>query len=403
MAGVDLEDVAVVAACLIVWGLFSRRLERWNITPPITFVVLGLALAHGVFTLVSLELDGESVRTLAELTLALVLFSGAAGVNLPALEHDAGVPARLLGIGLPLCVLLGVLAAQVLLPGLDVWEAAVVAAAVAPTDAALGEAVTADPAVPERLRRSLSVESGLNDGLATPVVLFCIATAAGETANHANPAWLSSAVDILVGIASGIVLGAGVGLLLRVADRRGWTLEIARGIVVLSLALLTYAVAVHFDGNGFIGAFVGGLAFGAVFPGRSRDSVMELDAQMGEVLSALVWFLFGALLVPFVLDATVGTVLFVVLALTVCRMLPVALALLGTGLGRPTVLFLGWFGPRGLATVVFGLLAAEALSGEVEKNVAAAISLTVLVSVVAHGVTAQPGIRLLTRRLASRS
>ena len=130
---------------------------------------------------------------------------------------------------------------------------------------------------------------------------------------------------------------------------------------------------------------------------------MELDAQMGEVLSALVWFLFGALMVPFVLDATVGTVVFVVLALTVCRMLPVALALVGTGLGRPTVLFLGWFGPRGLATVVFGLLAAEALSGDVEKNVAAAISLTVLVSVVAHGVTAQPGIRLLTRRLASRA
>ena len=139
----------------------------------------------------SLELDGEAVRILAEFTLALVLFSGAAGVNLPALRHDAGVPARLLGIGLPLCVVLGVVAAQVLLPGLDVWEAAVVAAAVAPTDAALGEAVTADPSVPDRVRRSLSVESGLNDGLATPVVMFCIATAAGETANHANPAWQS--------------------------------------------------------------------------------------------------------------------------------------------------------------------------------------------------------------------
>ena len=184
-------------------------------------------------------------------------------------------------------------------------------------------------------------------------------------------------------------MGGTGGWLLRRARRRGLAAEDFTGIAVLALALLAYGGALALQGNGFVAAFCGGLAFGALAGPRAPAELLYLD-QTGGVLALLVWLAFGAVAIPVVLQRIdVLTVLYAVLSLSVVRLLPVALALLGTGLAGSTVLFVGWFGPRGLASLVFALLALEAL-GAVADEAVAVIAVTVLLSVVAHGLSAGP-------------
>lgn len=394
----DAGVLAVVAACLVGWGLFSRRLERISLTAPIFFVTAGLVLANGPLKVVDVHPGSTGIRTLAELTLALLLFSGAAGVDVHRLRRDLALPARLLGLGLPLTIGLGFVVAHLALPGLSAAEAALLAAAVAPTDAALGEAITTAPDVPRRMRRTLSVESGLNDGIATPFVMFFLTLAVSEESAPPGTGVHGGVGQLLVGVLVGGVLGTLVGRALATARRRGWTRPATQGLVVLGLALASYAVSLVLDGNGFVAAFVGGLAFGAVFSGHKREEALEFDTETGDLLSELVWFGFGAAVLPLLDALTWQVALFTVLALTVVRMLPVAVALLGAGLPRRSVLFIGWFGPRGLATVVFGLLAVDVLAPPGRAILGAAVAATVLASVVAHGTTARPGIAWLARR-----
>jgi NhaP-type Na+/H+ or K+/H+ antiporter len=393
----DPAVLAVMAACLVGWGLLSRRLERLNLTAPIFFVAAGLVLANGPLKVVDVHLGSAAIRLLAELTLALLLFSGAAGVDVHRLRRDVGLPARLLGLGLPLTIGLGFVLARLVLPGLSAAEAALLAAAVAPTDAALGEAITSDPAVPRRMRRTLGVESGLNDGIATPFVMFFLTLAVSQEAPGKDAGEHGAVGQLLVGVLIGVVLGAVVGRVLAVARRHGWAGPAAQGLVVLGLALACYASSLVLDGNGFIAAFVGGLAFGAVFAGEKRAEAVEFDTETGDLLSALVWFGFGAGVLPLLGALTWQVVLFAVLTLTVVRVLPVGLVLVGSGLSRRSVLFIGWFGPRGLASVVFGLLAVDALASPGRELLGAAVACTVIASVVAHGVTARPGIGWLGR------
>jgi NhaP-type Na+/H+ or K+/H+ antiporter len=236
----------------------------------------------------------------------------------------------------------------------------------------------------------LGVESGLNDGIATPFVTFFIAGAVSETVASSTVTLASALGDLAIGTAAGVVLGVGGGWLLGVARRRGWAADASRGIIVVALALLAYAASIELGGNGFIAAFVGGLAFGTVLPDREAERALRFDAQAGELLSLVVWFLFGAVMVSALSHTTWQTAVFAVLALTLLRMVPVAVSLLGTGLSGVTVAFIGWFGPRGLASVVFGLIAFDSLSGSEADAVVSAIALTVLFSVVAHGVAARP-------------
>jgi NhaP-type Na+/H+ or K+/H+ antiporter len=363
------------------------------------FVGAGVVLANEPFSLVDVSIRSSDLRSLAEVTLALLLFSDAARVNVRELRRDAGVPARLLFLGLPLTIGLGTLVAVILFPSIDVWAAAAIAASVAPTDAALGAQVVEDHHVPGRVRRILGVESGLNDGIATPFVTFFIAGAIGDTVARSSVTVASAVGDLVVGTVVGAALGLGAGWLLTVARRRGWSSPAARGITTLGLALLAYAAAIELGGNGFIAAFVGGLAFGSILP-RNEDDALAFDAQAGELLSLVVWFLFGAVMVAALEGVTWETAVFAALALTVVRMVPVALALAGSRLSGVTVLFIGWFGPRGLASVVFGLIAFDSLTGSLSDAVVAAITLTVLVSIVAHGVTARPLSRWYGRRVA---
>ena len=381
-------DLAIIAGLVFAWGTLSARLERFDMTAPIVFIAAGVLLTHGPLAPLGVAPSREAVKVLAEATLALVLFSDASRVGLHQLRADLGLCLRLLGIGLPLSIGLGTLLAF-MLPGVsDIWLALLVGAALAPTDAALGAAVMVNRAVPARIRRLINVESGLNDGIATPFVTVAIAGAV--TAEHATGTGPGGAVaELVLGVLIGVAVGGGGGWLVKVARGRGWVAEGFAGAAVMGLALCSYATSVALHGNGFIAAFTGGLAFAAA--GGPAAKLVPFVEENGAVLSLLVWLVFGvSAVVPALESLTWQTVLYAVLSLTVIRMLPVAVALAGAHLGRPAVLFVGWFGPRGLASVVFGLLALEDLGESAAKPAITAIAFTVLLSVLAHGLSADP-------------
>ena len=384
----SIADLAIIAGLIFVWGIVSARLERFDMTAPIAFTAVGLLLTHGPLAPLGVTPSKEVVKVLAEATLALVLFSDASRVGLHHLRVDAGLCLRLLGIGLPLTIGLGTLLALALPGGMSIWLALLAGAALAPTDAALGAGMMVNPAVPARIRRLINVESGLNDGIATPVVSVAIAGAAtAEQATHTGPG--AAVAELALGLAVGIVAGGGGGWLLKTCRSHGWVAEGFAGAAVLGLAVCSYTTSVALSGNGFIAAFAGGLAFAAA--GGQAARLVPFVEETGTTVSLLVWLLFGVIaVVPAFEDLTWQAVAYAVLSLTVIRLLPVAIALVGTHLGGATVAFVGWFGPRGLASVGFGLLALEALGEPAAKPATTVIAFTVLLSVIAHGLTAGP-------------
>ena len=383
----NVTAIVLVTAAVFVWGVVSARLERADLTAPVFFVAMGAALA--AFGLVDASSAPETLRPLAEVTLVWVLFSDAARLPVQELRRDLGRYARLLGIALPLTIVFGWALAAWFFPGFSPWLALFVGAALAPTDAALGVPVVTNTVVPSRVRRLLTVESGLNDGIATPIVMVAIAGVAATEGGQGAEGAGSAAVELVIGAVIGAVAGAVGGWVLRWARRRGWAAEDFTGIAVLALALLGYAGALSLHGNGFVAAFCGGLAFGACAGRRGPAELVFLE-QVGSMVSLLVWLAFGAVAIPIVvarLDATM--VLYAVLSLTLVRMIPVAVATIGAGFDRDTVLFVGWFGPRGLASLVFALLAFEEL-GSAADEALSVIAVTVFLSVLAHGLSAAP-------------
>ena len=393
------STIAVLALLVLAWAAVSGVLARHDITGPFVFAVAGYLLANPDWGPLAVDVDTAAVHIVAEVTLALVLFSDAVRVNLAELRRDLAIPVRLLAIGLALSVILGGLFAGWILAGLPWALAGFVGAALAPTDAALSVEVINDEHVPLRLRRALNVESGLNDGIATPIVVFMLAVAASQLG------MVNESVSLEIGatlreLGGGILTGIGVGIggasLISTAARRGWVTSDGRRLATLAVAVAAFAAALAFDTNGFLAAFVAGIAFGAVLEDTvvDRDEATELVALGGELLALVVWFLFGATLVPLAFEDLDGrTVVYALASLTVIRMLPVAVSLWRSGLDRPSVVFIAWFGPRGLASVVFALLAMEEL-GETTpavRRAVATVALTVLLSVVLHGLSARPG------------
>lgn len=393
-------EPALAALSLVVlgWAVVSHRLAQWNITGPLVFTVAGFVLGNPAWGPVAVDVEAPSVHVLAEVTLALLLFSDASRVDITTLRRDIGLPARLLGAGLPLSVILGSVGAALLFGDLT-WALAVfVGAALAPTDAALSAQVINDERVPMRVRRALNVESGLNDGIVTPIVVFALAVAGSRLDASAEDAGGTRAVlELAIGIAVGLALGFLSAKLIASASRRRWILRGGRRFAALATAVGSYSLAAALGGNGFIAAFVAGIAFGAAFPRDVAEvgEVGELPELLGEVLALGVWFLFGAALVPVAFEyLSFSTALYAALSLTIIRMLPVAVGLIGTRLDRGTVLFIGWFGPRGLASVVFALLAIEQLKPtEIVGQAISVVAVTVLISVIAHGVSAAPFVR----------
>ena len=304
------------------------------------------------------------------------------------MRRDLGRIVRLLAVGLPLTVLAGWALAYWLFPQLGVWLALLVAAALAPTDAALGLPVVTNRAVPSSVRRLITVESGLNDGIVTPIVMFALAGAVSAEGAHDAPGHGGSVAELAIGLVVG--KASAWGRLVAALDAPwGWAAEDFVGIAVLALALTAYAAALAVHGNGFVAAFCGGLAFGATAGPRGPAELVFLEQASG-LVSLLVWLAFGALSVSIIIERVdLVIVLYAILSLTLVRMVPVAVALVGAGFDGKTVLFVGWFGPRGLASLVFALLALEELGPDADEAVAI-IGLTVLLSVLAHGLSADP-------------
>ena len=373
------------------YALTASRLDRWSVGAPLLFVGVGALLGPGALDLLIVPVHGEPVKLVTELTLALLLFADASTVVIRRNDDDVAVPVRLLLIGLPLAIGLGTVLAHLVVPGAGWAMAGLIATILAPTDAALSLPVITNRKVPIRVRRALNIESGLNDGIATPVVVLMIALVAGQEPpgqSDAPGAFSAIAVAVLVAV----ILGAAGGWLVRRAKARGMTTPTSEQLAVITLALLSYGAAVEYDGNGFVAAFVAGLCFGALSRHRVEEAT-EFTETTGMFLSFVVWALFGAVLVgPLLTQSWHGApILFAVLALTVGRMLPVAVALAGSGLQRSTKAFMGWFGPRGLASVVFLLLAVEELGlDDLNSPLVETVVWTITLSVLLHGLTAGP-------------
>ena len=381
--------LATIALLLLVFSAVSGRLERSLVTPAIFFTAAGL-LAGPVFGLIDLSIGGESVKLLAEATLTLVLFADASRISLPALRREFVVPARLLGIGLPLTIAFGTLVGVGVLPGVSLVEALVLSIMLACTDAALGQAVVTDERVPSRIRQGLNVESGLNDGICVP--LFFIALALAEWDEGALTAHAAVHL-VLEEIGYGLVAGVAAGILGALALRLARRLPVEAHwlqILTVAAAALAAGIATGLGGSIFIAAFTGGFVFGVI--GRdSEGEVSYLVDEGGELLNAITFTVFGAaILGPALDDLGWEVIAYAVLSLTVVRMLPVALALLGTGARRPTLAFVGWFGPRGLATIVFAVILIDESSLPHERTLLLAVVATIGISVFAHGLTSRP-------------
>jgi len=382
--------ICVFSFLVILFVSQSARLGRAYLNGPIIFLVAGGVVGR---TLVDAETGIEGIRTIAEVTLVLVLFHDAAELQPRQLRRESSFTGRLLLIGLPLTIGAGFLLARGLYPEIGVWLALLIAAALAPTDAGLGAATVMNPVVPGRVRRILNVESGLNDGLATPVVLFAIAAAAGLADDDAGHGVLEAVLELMIGAVVGALIGFLAGRLIDRSRGRGWADRGLLPIATLAVPLLCYYGAVGLGGNGFIAAFVAGTA-AAASQARVDDvhESMVLTGLTSTFLSYAVWMLFGVTAVTHLAPLTSWqNIVFAVLSLTVVRMAPVALSLVGSGLKLRTVAFVGWFGPRGLASIIFALIAVESLHEEpAVATVVSVIATTVVLSVLAHGLTAPP-------------
>lgn len=391
-----------LALTLVGFGLVSARLSGSVLTAPILFVAAGLLLGPLGVGVVEIDFSGGALETIAEFTLVLVLFADAARIDVRMLWRYHSLPTRMLLIGLPLTILAGTLVAMAVFPGLPIFEAALLAAILAPTDAALGQAVVTDGRIPVRIRQTLNAESGLNDGIALPVVLlFASLTLAAEGPSQDAAGWVQfGLLQITLGPIAGIVAGYIGGRLIDRASQAGWMTPAFQGLSTLAVALAAFALAELLEGNGFIAAFVAGLTVGNVHRGVC-DYLFEFAESEGQLLTVVTFFLFGAVIVPQVIDHfTFSVLLYAIASLTVVRMVPIAISLIGARLRFPTWIFLGWFGPRGLASILFALLVFGESEAEGSVELMATVSATVLLSILLHGMTAAPAARWYGRLAA---
>lgn len=385
------ENLALLAAFTLIYSSIAGRLERSWISGPIIFTLFGVLIGPVALDLHSLEIDREGVRLLAELTLAMVLFTDAAGADIGVLKRARELPARLLLIGLPLTILLGIGVAMLLFGDLSFFAMAILATMLAPTDAALGKAVVSNEKVPAKIRQGLNVESGLNDGICVPVLLMFLALALGQ-AGEEGP--LSLALGLIVEeIGIGLAVGLGVtwvaARLLKLARGRGWLTHTWIQVPVVALALSCFAIAQSLGGSGFIAAFMGGILFG-MLARDERDEFLRAAEGTGDTLALLTWVIFGTAVVGQSFgDFGWTVVLYSILSLTVIRMLPVFLSLLGSDIDHEGKLFIGWFGPRGLASIVFAVMV---LNSGLEGGgiLAMTVVCTIILSVILHGISANP-------------
>ncbi|KHA54559.1 sodium:proton antiporter [Aeromonas hydrophila] len=387
------QNLAVIAAFLLVYSLIAGRFESRLVNGPLLFLLMGWLLGSGGIELLSLSIDSDGIKLLAELTLVIVLFSDAANTNWQVLLANRALPIRLLLIGLPLTLAAGALFGHWLFPDLPLLEMAILSTILAPTDAALGKAVVSNPAVPAPIREGLNQESGLNDGICVPVLLLLLALIA-PTEQHSGTGLLALTL-LLEEIGIGLLVAWGLTSLtlrlLKTSYLNGWQLPLWRQLTMPGLALLCFALAQTLGGSGFIAAFAGGLLIGRKL-GEHKHAYMDSCEGYGDLLSVVIWMVFGATLMPMLTELLHWQYwLYAAASLTLLRMLPVWLSLLGTGLKPELKLFIGWFGPRGLASIVFAVMVLQhepALLGQ--RPIITTVLCTIILSVILHGISANP-------------
>ena len=394
-----MSPIVIFLILIFFFTLISKRIEKTILTAPIIFTVAGIGVYLITPELAEVELHNHIVLLIAELTLALLLFTDATRIDTRKLLKETILPVRLLGIGMPLTILAGAIVAILVFDGFPIWEAALLAVILAPTDASLGQVVVKSQLVPKPIREALNVEAGLNDGLSMPLFVLFVGLAA-ETDPFLPGDWLLyTAEQIFFGLLTGIILGWLGGWLIGETGNRGWIDKSLQQLGLLALALLCYGGAGLIGGNGFIAAFTGGLLVKRGFE-DAHFHTNEFSEVWGQLLNYFVFFIFGMIAIRLLPHFDGATLIFAVLSLTIVRMLPVAVAMIRTRLRPASVLFMGWFGPRGLASIVLGLIFLEQeVELGFETTIVRAVGATVLISILAHGMSALPGIRWYSRRI----
>lgn len=399
----EYQILAVIAAFAFLYSLVASRLERTPINGALVYVVCGLICGPPVLDIISLDLEGEGLKVLAELTLAVVLFSDSANANLRVLRCVEQLPIRLLLIGLPLTIALGFGVGYLLFDGMSLLAIALLSTMLAPTDAALGKAVVTNEDVPDAIREPLNVESGLNDGICVPVVLIFLSLATETVSGNGALSMmiLFPLKAIGIGAVVGIVFAVFGSQALQFCSRRQWLAGTWMQVPIIALALLCFGTAQWLGGSGFIASFVGGLIFGGLTH-EHKAEVLQSAEGIGDTLALLTWFTFGAVAVgPQLEHLSWRVIVYALLSLTVVRMVPVFLCVIGTKLRTDTKLFLGWFGPRGLASIVFIVIVVDKNLPE-NATLIAAVTWTVVLSIMLHGITANPLSKRYGRRVRDR-
>ncbi|MEM7595637.1 MAG: cation:proton antiporter [Cyanobacteria bacterium P01_A01_bin.83] len=400
------EVLAAIAIFVLGFGLISRRLERSIVTPPMAYVGCGLLISSSFLGLIQeVKITNEVIQVLAEITLAVLLFTDASRIQLKLLRQEYNLPLRLLGIGLPITIILGTILALLLFPNeLNIWSAAALATILSPTDAALGQAVVNSSEVPAFIRHGINIESGLNDGICLPILLLFISLSVkGEQSSNATY-WLTfTGQQIFVGVLVGIAVGYFGSKLIAQSLKRKWMTQSFEDLSVLGLSILSYTCAEIIGGNGFIAAFCAGLTLGFISTKSVLSSLREFGEAEGQLLTLISFLLYGAVMVvPSVNDATWQMWIYGIASLTITRIIGVAIATSNLKLQLDSTLFVGWFGPRGIASLIYGLLILEKENLPGKELIFTTMVITVLMSVFAHGLTAFPGVSWYANRISNK-
>ncbi|WP_430815295.1 cation:proton antiporter [Carboxylicivirga sp. RSCT41] len=382
---------AILFAIILSYSLIAGKIERYPFSAPIFFLVIGAALGPLVFHFYKIDFNYENYKLLSEFTLALVLFSDASKANLKVLKHHLALPSKLLLIGLPITILLGFLIGIIMFPDFSWVEVAILATILAPTDAALGEPVVSNKSVPSKIREGINVESGLNDGICVPILMLLLAIHSTSLNESVSLSYGLSVFGEEIGI--GVLVGVSVSLfgtiLIKRSIKKEWGESAWKTSIVILMSLFSFALAQSLGGSGFIACFVGGLTFNMLFK-HNKMAFLEGSEGLSKILNALVWFVFGCVITGWILhQLTWEVIVYAILSLTVIRMIPVLLSLLNFPIGLYGKVFTAWFGPRGLASIVFTIMVFEEQLPHGTTIIEIAL-VTILLSVFAHGISANP-------------
>lgn len=396
------QNLLIIASFILLYGVFAKRIDKTVISGPLLALMVGVLFGPLMLNLLGFEIESEEYRIIAELALALVLFTDASKSNLMVLKKNASIPIRLLLIGLPLTIIFGMICGYLLFKGFSWIEVGILATMLAPTDAALGKAVVTNPKVPSKIREALNIESGLNDGISVPVLFLFIAFFVADQSGNGLDSFYGLRLlirEIGIGLIAGLAITFCIVLIAHFSKAHKWISESWKPILIIALSFGCFTAAQIAGGSGFIASFAGGFLYGTLSNKyKLRTTVVESAEGAGDTMSLVTWVIFGALVFgSFYAYFTWKAVVYAILSLTIIRIVPVFLSLINTGISSGEKLFIGWFGPRGLATIVFAIIVLDVELPH-KLTIITTVVYTILLSVILHGFTAKPFVKQLNKK-----